>query len=111
MDQKNRNRIEKNQERCILAVSNDYSSNYLKLLQSSGSVSMELNDYVLMFTKLIAFRGSKWLKYKFCKINILSFSKYNPQEKKIWWEIGIVSRLFPIRFRIALKCSSFTVMV
>ena len=37
----NRNKIEKNQENCILAVLNNYLSNYSELFQSSGSGSMK----------------------------------------------------------------------
>ena len=40
-------KYKKNQKRRLLAVLNDYSSNYSKLLQISGSILMETQRFVL----------------------------------------------------------------
>ena len=51
--ERNRNKIEKIQEKCILAVWNNYSNNYSELLQNFGFVSMKIIDCVLKLTKFL----------------------------------------------------------
>ena len=63
---------ETNQARCLLAVFNKYSNNYLELFQSSWPVSMEIQWL----------RSVEGFKYKLYKRNIWLFSKSNQQKRQ-----------------------------